>query len=96
LLRPDLCILGTCGADAEAGLTAFHLEDAEFKRLIASRSRAVLAAVTTDKLGTAAPHAVIGIGAGSTLVLEANAPEGEVATFVAQGAHVVIAEERAG
>ncbi|WP_018236017.1 DeoR/GlpR family DNA-binding transcription regulator [Ensifer sp. BR816] len=96
LLRPDLCILGTCGADAEAGLTAFHLEDAEFKRLIAARSRSVLAAVTSDKLGTAAPHAVIGIGSGSTLVLEAGAPEGEVAAFIAQGASVVIAEERAG
>ncbi|ACP27012.1 putative transcriptional regulator, DeoR family [Sinorhizobium fredii NGR234] len=94
LLRPDLCILGTCGADAEAGLTASHFEDAEFKRLIASRSRSVLAAVTSDKLGTAAPHAVIDIAAGSTLVLEASAPEAQIAAFTAQGARVVVAREQ--
>ncbi|MEY9328972.1 DeoR/GlpR family transcriptional regulator of sugar metabolism [Sinorhizobium fredii] len=94
LLRPDLCLLGSCGADAEAGLTAFHFEDAEFKRLIASRSRSVLAAITSDKLGTAAPHAVIDIDAASTLVLEANAPEAQIAAFTAQGARVVLAREQ--
>jgi DeoR/GlpR family transcriptional regulator of sugar metabolism len=93
LIRPDLCILGTCGADAEAGLTAIHFEDAEFKRLIATKSRAVLAAVTSDKLGTAAPHAVIGIDAVSTLVLEADAPEAHVAAITARGAGVVLARE---
>ncbi|HXV30624.1 MAG TPA: DeoR/GlpR family DNA-binding transcription regulator, partial [Sinorhizobium sp.] len=93
LLRPDLCILGTCGADAEAGLTAIHFEDAEFKRLIASKSRSVLAAATTDKLGTAAPHAVIDIDGGVTLVLEAGAPEAHVAAFTARGASVVLARE---
>jgi DeoR/GlpR family transcriptional regulator of sugar metabolism len=93
LLRPDLAILGTCGADAEAGLTAFHFEDAEFKRLIASRSRALLAAVTTDKLGTAAPHPVVAIDGASTLVLEADAPEAHVAAFTARGANVVLAKE---
>lgn len=93
VLRPDLSILGTCGADAEAGLTAFQFEDAEFKRLIAARSRSVLAAVTTDKLGTAAPHAVIGIDRLSTLVLEADAPEAQIASFTARGAKVVLAGE---
>ncbi len=96
LLRPDLCVLGTCGADAEAGLTAFHFEDAEFKRLIASRSRSVLAAITSDKLGTAAPHTVIGIDAASTLILEANAPEAQIAAFTAHGSSVVLAGECAG
>ncbi|WP_026620177.1 DeoR/GlpR family transcriptional regulator of sugar metabolism [Ensifer sp. WSM1721] len=95
LLRPDLCVLGTCGADAEAGLTAFHFEDAEFKRLIASRSPAVLAAITSDKLGTAAPHAVIGIDSGLTLVLEADAPRAQVAAFTARGASIVFAKEAA-
>ncbi|APG86267.1 DeoR/GlpR family DNA-binding transcription regulator [Sinorhizobium americanum] len=96
LLRPDLCVLGTCGADAQAGLTAFHYEDAEFKRLIASRSCSVLAAVMSDKLGTAAPHAVIGIDARSTLVLEADAPEAQIAAFTERRASVILAGERAG
>ncbi|PDT83484.1 DeoR/GlpR family DNA-binding transcription regulator [Sinorhizobium sp. BJ1] len=96
LMRPDLCILGTCGADADAGLTAIHFEDAEFKRLIAARSRSVVVAVTTDKLGTAAPYAVIGIDGVSTLVLEAGAPEAYIAAFTAQGASVVLVKGSAG
>lgn len=95
LLRPDLCVLGACGADPEAGLTAFHFEDAAFKRLIASRSRSVLAAITSDKLGTAAPHAVIGIEAVTTLVLEADAPEAAIAALGARGADVILAGEPA-
>ncbi|MEY9167943.1 DeoR/GlpR family transcriptional regulator of sugar metabolism [Sinorhizobium fredii] len=96
LMRPDLCILGPCGADADAGLTAIHFEDAEFKRLIAARSRSVVVAVTTDKLGTAAPYVVIGIDGVSTLVLEAGAPEAYIAAFTAQGASVVLATGSAG
>ncbi len=96
LLRPDLCILGACGADAEAGLTAVHFEDAEFKRLVASKSRSVLAAVTTDKLGTAAPYAVVGIEAVSTLVLEADAPPAHVAALTERGTAVVLASEPGG
>lgn len=96
LLRPDLCILGACGADAEAGLTAVHFEDAEFKRLMASKSRSVLAAVTTDKLGTAAPYAVVGVEAVSTLVLEAGAPPAHVAALTARGTAVVLAGEPGG
>lgn len=96
LLRPDLAILGTCGADAEAGLTAFHVEDAEFKRLIASRSRSLLAAVTTEKLATAAPHTIVPIDGSFTLVLEADAPDSEVAALRARGANVVLAKEIAG
>ncbi|MCA1492944.1 DeoR/GlpR family DNA-binding transcription regulator [Sinorhizobium alkalisoli] len=91
LLRPDLCILGACGADPEAGLTAVHFEDAEFKRLVASKSRSVLAAVTTEKLGTAAPHAVIAVEAVSTLVLEADAPAADVAALKARGIGVILA-----
>ncbi|OCP17999.1 MULTISPECIES: DeoR/GlpR family DNA-binding transcription regulator [unclassified Ensifer] len=90
-LRPDLCILGTCGADADAGLTAIYFEDAEFKRLIASRSRALLVAVTNDKLGTAASHAIVGIDEVTTLVLEADAPAHHVAAFEASGTTVVMA-----
>ncbi|OCP37844.1 DeoR/GlpR family DNA-binding transcription regulator [Ensifer sp. LC163] len=90
-LRPDLCILGTCGADVDAGLTAIYFEDAEFKRLIASRSRALLVAVTNDKLGTAASHAIVGIDEVTTLVLEADAPAHHVAAFEASGTTVVMA-----
>ncbi|NVD40783.1 DeoR/GlpR transcriptional regulator [Ensifer sp. HO-A22] len=91
-LRPDVCILGTCGADTEAGLTAIYFEDAEFKRLVASRSRALLVAVTNDKLGMAASHTVVGIDQVTTLVLEADAPTHQVAAFEASGTTIIKAE----
>lgn len=91
LLRPDLCFLGTCGADAAAGLTAIHFEDAEFKRLIASRSRRLIVAITNDKLGTAAAHAIVGIDDKATLVFEADAPVEHRAAFEAKGAKILTA-----
>ncbi|OJF96112.1 DeoR/GlpR family DNA-binding transcription regulator [Pararhizobium antarcticum] len=74
VLRPDLCVLGACGVDIDAGLTAFGFEDAEFKRFVAGRSVSVLAAVNNEKLGLVGSHAVIPIDACATLVLEHDAP----------------------
>ncbi|MCK3778377.1 DeoR/GlpR family DNA-binding transcription regulator [Ensifer sesbaniae] len=91
LLRPDLCFLGTCGADAAAGLTAIHFEDAEFKRLIASRSRRLVVAITSDKLGTAAAHGIVDIDDRVALVLEGDAPAEHRAAFEAMGADVRMA-----
>jgi DeoR/GlpR family transcriptional regulator of sugar metabolism len=71
-LRPDLCILGACGLDGDAGITAFDVEDAEFKRAIALRSRKVLAAILNEKLGTAAAYSVLPIGECDYLAVEAD------------------------
>lgn len=59
LIRPDLFFLGACGVDAEAGVSAYHFEEAEFKRRVASVSKAVLVAATAGKLGSAAPYPVL-------------------------------------
>jgi DeoR/GlpR family transcriptional regulator of sugar metabolism len=71
-LRPDLCILGACGLDKDAGITAFDVEDAEFKRAIALHSRKVLVAVLNEKLGTAAAYSVLPIGGCDYLAVEAD------------------------
>jgi DeoR/GlpR family transcriptional regulator of sugar metabolism len=71
-LRPDLCILGACGLDRLAGITAFDVEDAEFKRAIALHSRKVLVAVLNEKLGTAAAYSVLPIGGCDYLAVEAD------------------------
>ena len=91
-LRPDLCILGVCGLHPDAGVTAFSFEEAEFKRFVAQRSRAVLAAVTNDKLAMAAPYAIIAIGGLSHAVFEADADEQEVAECAAAGIRVTRAD----
>lgn len=80
-----MCILGVCGLQADAGVTAFSFEEAEFKRFVAQRSRAVITAVTNDKLSMAAPYAVIPIAGLKYAVFEADADEQEVAECVAAG-----------
>jgi DeoR/GlpR family transcriptional regulator of sugar metabolism len=74
-IRVDLAFLGACAVDAEAGVAGFDAEEAEFKRLVAERAKAVAAAVTTDKLGAAAPFAVAPASRLAHLVVEADAPE---------------------
>ncbi len=91
VLRPDLCILGVCGVDVKAGLTAFEYEDAEFKRLVARNSATVLAAVTNDKLGTSAPHAVIATQECATLIVEHDAPDNAAMNYGSQGIDVIYA-----
>lgn len=60
-IRPDLCILGACGLDIDAGITAVQLNDATFKRRAASQSKAVMISITSDKYHTAAAFPVIDI-----------------------------------
>ena len=84
-LRVDLAFLGACAVDAEAGLAAFDDEEAEFKRLIAERAKAVAAAVTIDKLGTAAPFAVAPVSRLTHLIVEADAPESALAALRCAG-----------
>lgn len=84
-LRPDLCILGVCGLEREAGVTAYGFEDAEFKRFVALRSAAVLVAVTNDKLSTAAPYAVVPLSRVTHAVFEADAADAVLEACVAQG-----------
>ncbi len=92
MLRPDLCVLGVCGLHPDVGVTAFGFEDAEFKRFMALRSRAVLAAVTNDKLAMAAPYTVIPIERLDRAIFEADADAQEVAECAAAGLHVIRAE----
>ena len=91
-IRVDLAFLGACAVDARAGVAAFDAEEAEFKRLVAERAKAVVAAVTTDKLGTAAPFAVGPASLLSHLVVEADASEKALAPLRRAGVHVHRAE----
>jgi DeoR/GlpR family transcriptional regulator of sugar metabolism len=87
--HPDLCVLGSCGLDAETGVTASFCEEADFKRFIAQRSRAVMAAVTNEKLGVPAPFAVVPLDARSEIVVEHDADPRLLASIAATGALLV-------
>lgn len=92
LIRPDLLFLGACGVDVQAGVSAFHFEEAEFKRRVAAISKAVLVAATCDKLGTAAPYPVLAAAQLSHLVIEHDADAGQASAFSALGVHLLRAQ----
>jgi len=92
----DLAFLGACAVDVRAGVAAFDAEEAEFKRLIAERAKVVVAAVTTDKLGTSAPFAVAPTSRLTHLVVEADAPERALAPLRRAGVSVHRAERIGG
>ncbi len=88
-IRFDLAFLGACAVDADAGVAAFGAEEAEFKRLVAGRAAAVAAAVTSEKLGTAAPFFIMRVAALTHIVVEADAPDEALASLRASGVGVL-------
>jgi DeoR/GlpR family transcriptional regulator of sugar metabolism len=91
-IRPDLLLLGACGVDAEAGITAQSIEDAAVKRLVAARSGRVAVAADRRKLGTAAPFSVIDLAACDILCIEAATPSDLRGRLAARGPAIIDVE----
>lgn len=89
LLRPDIFFAGACGVDAQAGVSAFQFDEAEFKRQVAAVSKAVLVAATADKLGTAAPYQVLSCAQLTYLVIGHDADVVQADAFAAVEVRVV-------
>ncbi|WP_235919313.1 DeoR/GlpR family DNA-binding transcription regulator [Aureimonas psammosilenae] len=87
--RPAVAVLGACGIDAEAGITAHNFEEAELKAAVAARSRRIMVAATSDKIGTAAPFAVAPAGWVGTLVVEADCEAESLRPFEEQGIEIL-------
>ena len=79
-LRPSLAFVGACAVSAD-GLAAFDSEEAAFKRLIVRNAARIAAALTNDKLGTAAPFGFAGPSDIGALVVEADAPASALAAL---------------
>ncbi len=69
-LRADWLFLGSCGLDAEIGVTAFDQGEAAVKQAMAAVSDRVAVAVTAEKMGTAAPYRVLPTSDVDVLVAE--------------------------
>jgi DeoR/GlpR family transcriptional regulator of sugar metabolism len=87
-MTPDISFVGACALDARQGVRAFNFEDAAFKRALAERSRAIVLAATSDKLGASAHFEVMSAADVDHLVVEADASEAAVAPFEWLGVHV--------
>ncbi|WP_313341146.1 DeoR/GlpR family DNA-binding transcription regulator [Stenotrophomonas sp.] len=84
-LRADLCFIGTCAVDAEAGLWAIDGEEAPLKRALLAASSRCIAVATNDKLGTQAAYRVVGAEQIDLLVIEHDAPDAQVQAFQRRG-----------
>ncbi len=87
-IRIDLAFLGACAVDAAAGLAAFDLEDAEFKRAVAQAAAVVAAAAANEKLGTSAPFRVMPSPGLAHLIVEADAGAALTGPFQALGIEI--------
>jgi DeoR/GlpR family transcriptional regulator of sugar metabolism len=90
--RPDICVLGSCGFDPDTGISASDFDEAEFKRAVAERSRAIVAAITNEKLGVSAPFDVVPVKAADRIVLEHDAEPETVRELARRGINTVIAD----
>jgi DeoR/GlpR family transcriptional regulator of sugar metabolism len=72
-IRPEITFLGTCGLDANLGITAFDLEESELKRRLCALIRDLVIATMSSKIGTAAPFVVGSASSIKTLVVESTA-----------------------
>ena len=90
-VRPDVCVLGACSVDIDAGVTVMHRDEALVTRALmrAASRTAVIAA--SAKLGTAAQWVVGGVDEVDVLVTDADAPADTVASLEARGVEVVLA-----
>ncbi len=91
-VRPDLLLLGACGVDAAAGITAHYPDDAAVKRLVAARAGRVAVAADRTKLGQAAPFTVLALAACDQLVVEAGLEAGVRAGLAAAGPEIIDVE----
>jgi DeoR/GlpR family transcriptional regulator of sugar metabolism len=69
-LRADLFFLGVTGVHPLEGLTTGDYEEAQIKRLIASRSVETVTLVTSEKIGAVSAFAILPITALSTLIID--------------------------
>jgi len=87
----DCCFIGACAIDPDNGITAFELEDADFKRAMVAASGQVLVAVTNEKLSSVAHYQVAQCEEVATLIVEHDAPRERLEPFFSRIPNIVTA-----
>jgi DeoR/GlpR family transcriptional regulator of sugar metabolism len=88
-MRADLCMLGICSLDLEAGISTPDYEEAQVKRAMIASAAEVAALASAEKLGTAVPYIVGPITELSYLVTERAIPDETLAPYRARGITVI-------
>jgi DeoR/GlpR family transcriptional regulator of sugar metabolism len=68
-IRADLFFIGITGLHPIEGLTTGDYDEAQIKRLIATKSSETISLVTSEKIGAASPFPIMPINALSTLII---------------------------
>jgi DeoR/GlpR family transcriptional regulator of sugar metabolism len=90
-IHANICFLGACGVNAEAGITALSFEEAAFKRVIVHAARSVTVAATSEKLGTVGPFDVAPSALVTHLIVTRDIDPAELVPFREQGIRVSFA-----
>jgi DeoR/GlpR family transcriptional regulator of sugar metabolism len=90
-VRPDVCLLGACSVDADAGVTIQHADEARVERAMVAASARTAVLADSTKLGTAGPWVVGPVGALEILITDDGAEPGAVAAIEREGVEVVLA-----
>jgi DeoR/GlpR family transcriptional regulator of sugar metabolism len=88
-LHTDICLLGVCSLDPEAGITVPDLEEAYVKQAMLAGARQVVALASAEKLGTASTHFVAPITALTHLVTDDTVAEETLDGYRAAGVTIV-------
>ena len=90
-LSVDLCLLGVCAIDAEAGLMEMSQDDARLKARMVQSAARVITAASARKLGTRAPFRIGPVNLLTRLVVEATIPAETLAPYRQAGIDLQIA-----
>lgn len=89
-LRPDACVISTCGVDPGAGVTLREREEALVVRAMLERSGRAIVLASAAKLASAAPYVVA--PAARVDVLVTDAPRTELGAYEALGISLLTPE----
>ncbi|MEP7000379.1 MAG: DeoR/GlpR family DNA-binding transcription regulator [bacterium] len=90
-IRADLYFMGVTGVHADAGLSTGDYEEACVKRALHGRAAETIVMASSEKLGAASAHVVVGAGEISTLLVTQTCPSAISEAFVERGVAVVVA-----
>lgn len=85
----DRSFLGACAVSTADGLSVHDFDDGTFKRALLARSRRAVVLATTEKLGTTARHRVADLAQVTAIIVEFDAPDGNVLPLAATGATIL-------
>jgi DeoR/GlpR family transcriptional regulator of sugar metabolism len=88
-LRVDICFTGICSLHEEFGISSPDMDETEVKRVMVRSANRVVAVTTLDKIGTAEPYNVCGIGSVETIITEADPDRALFAPYRALGINIL-------